>query len=78
MYKLNLFNCKNKSPFSIVEYLINIMLTDRNRFKVGLNCVENRMRSISNVIDKAWLELSEKSYKLQCKIRVIQNSLETL
>ena len=85
---VNLFNCKNKSPFPIVEHLNNITLTDRrnqrltfvrqNRFKVGLNCVENRMRSISNVIDKAWLNLSEKSYKLQCKIRVIQNSLESL
>ena len=50
----------------------------QNPFKVGLNCVENRMRSISNVRYKAWLDLSEKSYKLQCKIRVIQSLLELL
>jgi hypothetical protein len=85
---VNLFNCKNKNPFPIVDHLNNITLTNRrnqrltfvrqNHFKVGLNCVENRMRSISNAIDKAWLDLSEKSYKLQCKIRVIQCSLESL
>ncbi len=58
----------------------NITLTNRskNRIKVGLNCVENRMRSILNVIDKSWLDLSEKSYKLQSKIRVVQSSLESL
>jgi hypothetical protein len=27
-------------------------------FKVGINCVKNGMRSISNVIDEAWLDLS--------------------
>ncbi len=85
---VNLFNCKNKCPFPIDDHLNNITLTNRrnqlltfvrqNRFKVGLNCVENRMRSISNVIDKYWLDLSEKSYKLQCKIRVIQSSSESM
>ena len=84
----NLFNCKNKSHLPIAEHLNNITLNDRrnlrltfvrqNHFKVGLNCVENRMRSISNVIDKAWLGLSEENFKLQSKICVIQNSLESL
>jgi hypothetical protein len=31
------------------------------------------MRLISNVIDTAWLDLLEKSYKLQSKICVIQS-----
>ena len=50
----------------------------QNHLKVGLNCIENRMRSITNVIDKEWLNMSEKDYKLQCKICVIQYSLESL
>jgi hypothetical protein len=32
----------------------------------------------TNVTDKAWLDPAEKSYKLQCKIRLIQSSLESL
>ena len=40
-------------------------------FKVGLNCIENRMRSITNVVDKQWVELPIKNYRLQCKIRGI-------
>jgi hypothetical protein len=36
-----------------------------------LNCIENRMRSINNVIDKNWLRLSLESFKLNCKIRAI-------
>ena len=39
----------------------------QNHFKVGLNFIENRLRSILNVIEKEWLNLSEKDYKLQCK-----------
>ena len=38
---------------------------------VGLNCIENRMRSITNVVDKKWVELPIKNYRLQCKIRGI-------
>ena len=85
---VNLFNCKNKSPSPIVEHLNNITLNNRRNLrltfvrqthnKVGLNSVENRMRSISNVIDKVWLGLLEENYKLQCKICVIQNLLELL
>jgi hypothetical protein len=54
------------------------MGTKTQEMRRGLNCVENRMRSISNVIDKAWLDLSEMSYKLQFKICVIQDSLKSL
>ncbi len=85
---INLFNCKNNSPFPITDQLNQITLTDRrnlrltfvrqNRFKVGLNCIENRMRSLNNVIDKNWLELSIENYKLKCKIRIIQHSLESM
>ena len=33
------------------------------------------MRSLTNVVDKKWLDLTVKNYKLQCKIRVIQHEL---
>ena len=36
--------------------------------KVGFSCIENRMRSYSNVIDKKKLELSPESLRLHCKI----------
>ncbi len=85
---LNLFIGKNNSPFPITDQLNHITLTDRrnlrltfvrqNRFRIGLNCIENRMRSLNNVIDKNWLELSIENYKLKCKIRIIQQSLESM
>ena len=85
---VNLFNCKIKSPSPIDEHLNNITLMDRrnlcltfisqNHFNIGLNCIENRMRSISNLIDLVWLDLSKKNHKLQCKIWVIQSSLESM
>jgi hypothetical protein len=85
---VNLFNGKNNNPFPITDQLNQITLTDRrnlrltfvrqNRFRVGLNCMENRMRSLNNVIDKKWLELSFENYKLSCKIRIIQHSLESM
>ncbi len=88
MWSLATHKIEYNTTFPIVGHLNNITLTNRrnqrltfvrqNWYKVGLNCVKNRMRSISNVIDKAWLDLSEKSYKLQYKICVIQSSLESL
>jgi hypothetical protein len=65
-------------PSIITDQLNQITLTDRrnlhptfvrkNRFKVGLNCIANRMRSFNNVTDKKWLELPIENYKLKCKI----------
>jgi len=49
-----------------------------NRFKVGLNSIHNRLRSISNVLDKNWINKSAEDFKLNCKIRIIQNSLMLL
>ena len=50
----------------------------QNHFKVGLYCIENRMRSITNVVDKKWMKLPIKNRKSQCKICAIQNSLESM
>jgi hypothetical protein len=57
-----LFNCKNNSPFPIVEHINSVTLTERrnvrmtfvrqNHFKVGLNCIENRIRSTINGVQK--------------------------
>jgi len=37
-----------------------------NKYKVGLNLLKNR-HSITNVVDKKWIDLSLESYKLECK-----------
>ena len=82
---VNLYTA-SKSPSS--NELVTVTLNDRrnerltfvrnNRFKVGLNLVANRLRSVSNVIDKKWLSLNMETFKLRCKIRIIQDSLSSL
>jgi hypothetical protein len=83
---VNLYHISH-APFNIHD-MENAVLTNRrnvrlsfvrcNRYRVGLNIVKNRMRSITSMIDKEWLNLSLDLYKLKCKIRIIQSSLESL
>jgi hypothetical protein len=46
-----------------------------NNYKVGLNLVKDRLLSVTNIVDKKWIDLSLESYKLECKKCVIQSSL---
>ena len=82
---INLYHVKNNIPLGHQVEIEQITLQNRrncratfvraNRFKVGLNVIKNRLRSITNIIDKTWLDLPINTFKLQCKIRIIQNSL---
>ena len=86
---LNLYHVKKSNvPSSHAEKVNRVTLSERrnvrlsyvrnNNFKVGLNLIGNRLRSITNVIDKAWLGVDVESYKLYCKKRIIQESLRSL
>jgi hypothetical protein len=77
---------KNDFMLPEVEFVTANTLTDRrnkkivfttnNLCKIGLNNPSNRLRSVSNMIEKDWLELSKESFKLKAKIHIIQNGLE--
>lgn len=85
---VNLYQMVNDENVEFTNSLQTVQLTDRrnirmsfvrnNKFKVGLNLLCNRLRSITNVIDKEWLNMNKKSFKLRCKMRIIQNSLESM
>jgi hypothetical protein len=85
---LNFYFAHKNVPTNYPQELETVVLNERrnerftfvrnNRFKVGLNLLKNRLRSVTNVIDKNWIDLNVESFKLQCKIRIIQNSLHTL
>ena len=85
---VNLNNIKNNVPSNHVASVSSVTQSNRrnvrlsfvrnNRFKVGLNTKNNQLRSISNVIDKNWLDKSVADYKLNCKKCIIQNSLMSL
>ena len=85
---VNLYNTENNVPSNHVASVRSVTLSDRrnvrlsfvrnNRYKVGLNSIHNRLRSISNIVDKNWLDKSAADYKLNCKKRIIQNSLVSL
>jgi len=49
-----------------------------NRYQIGLNIVKKRLRSITNVVDKTWMDKNVKDFKLCCKRSKIQDSLESL
>ncbi len=44
-----------------------------NKYLGLLPTIKNRLRSITNIIDKTWLDLPINTFKLQCKIRIITN-----
>ena len=79
---------KSNIPNNYAEKVESVTLTERrnvrlsyvrnNNFKVGLNLIKNRLRSIANVIDKVWMDMNVDSYKLNCKKRIIQESLLSL
>jgi hypothetical protein len=46
-----------------------------NRLKCGLNCLSNRFKSITNEIDKQWLDLTRDVFKMKCKKRLIIEKL---
>ena len=54
----------------------NIIFTADSKCKIGLNTPSNRLRSISNMIEKEWLKSEKESFKLKAKINVIQNRLQ--
>ena len=58
----------------------NEMLTfvRQNNYKVGLNLLSNRLRSISNCIPKNSLSFSKTQFKTFCKINIIQKGLSLL
>jgi len=53
-----------------------IVFTTANVYRIGLNNPCNRLRSVSNMIEKDWLKLGKDSFKLKAKIHIIQNGLE--
>ena len=55
---------------------MRIVFTTSNLCRIGLNNPSNRLRSVSNMIEKGWLELGKESFKLKAKIHIIQNGLE--
>ena len=71
-------------PFNPIEFQLlnfNQILTGRqlnfctvrsNSFKVGMNCLSNRLHSINNLIPLSWLNLSQDSFKIKCKEKMIR------
>jgi hypothetical protein len=54
----------------------NFVFTADNNCKIGFNIPSNRLRSVSNMIEKEWMEHEKDSFKLHSKIHIIQNGLE--
>ena len=70
------------------EKLQHVTLNDRrnmqqtfvriNNSRAGLNNIVNRLRSITNMLDKNWLNLSRDNFKLKCKKFIVQTQLQQL
>jgi len=68
--------------------LQNVTLNDRrnkmltfvrvNRYRAGLNNITNRLRSVTNMLDKTWINLSRDNFKSMCKKHIIQSQLQLL
>jgi hypothetical protein len=52
-----------------------IVFTSSNICKIGMNIPSNRLRSVSNMIEKDWMGIGKDSFKLKAKIHIIQNGL---
>ncbi len=84
----NLYNVRDNIPSNHLPDVNSVTMTDRknlrqtfvrnNRNRVGLNIVKNCLRSITNIIDKTWMDKNVKDFKLCCKRRIIQDSFESL
>jgi len=46
-----------------------------NNYRQGLNSISNRFRSVSNIIENSWLSLARETFKMKCKINIIQAGL---
>jgi len=67
----------NELPYDDFIGLFNVICNDdrnpnfvfvRSNAKTsGLNCIINRLRLVSNKIEKSWLNLSRDSFKVKCK-----------
>jgi hypothetical protein len=57
---------------------MNFTFVRNNRFRVGLNKISNRLRTISNVIPKSNILSSNQVYKTDCKKEIIQKALAAL
>ena len=77
---------KTNFIISEVEFVTANTLTNRrnkkfvfatsNHCKIGLNIPSNRFRSVSNMIEKEWMDIEKDSFKLKAKISIIQKGLE--
>jgi predicted transcriptional regulator len=63
------FNIQNDRRNTKLSFQAN------NRFKCGLNCLSNRFKSITNEIDKQWIDMTRDVYKTKCKRRLITEKL---
>ena len=63
--------------FSIQNDRRNTRLSfqSNNTYRCGLNCLPNRLKSITNEIDKDWVDLTRDVYKMRCKKRLITEKL---
>ncbi len=70
------------------ENLQNVTLNDRRNIKltfvrinqpqVGLNRIVNRLRSVTKMLEKKWLDLSRESFILKCKMSIVQTQLQLM
>jgi len=63
------FNIQNDRPNENLSFQAN------NKLQCGFNCQSNRFRSITNEIDKKWIDLTRDAYKTKCKKRLITDKL---
>jgi hypothetical protein len=63
------FNIQNDRRNTRLSFQTN------NNFKCGLNCLSNRFKSVTNEIDKQWINMPRDVYKTECKRRLISEKL---
>ncbi len=66
------FNIKNDRQNTRLSFQRN------NKLKCGINCMSNRFKSITNEIDKQWIDVTRDAYKTKCKQRIITEKLMLL
>jgi hypothetical protein len=63
------FNIQNEQRNTKLSFHVN------NRLKCGLNCLSNRFKSITNEINKQWIDMTRDAFKTKCKKRLIIEKL---
>ena len=66
------FNIKNDRQNTRLSFQRN------NKLKRGINFMSNRFKSITNEIDKQWIDVTRDAYKTKCKQRIITKKLMML